>query len=205
MITLKIALLINLIIIICELYTLGHIKRKADVLKYYTYLQNLLALIASVVFFVYTIVSMVSGGEIPSFVRGLRYVASCGLAATMLIFLTVLGRGRKIAITEEDFLPGCAHKTANAVLHYICPVLSLVGFAVFEREVPLTNGIWTTLAAIPSCLYWIVYSILSAAKLWEEPYAFAAQEGKSKVQEILLFFLLPLLFVAISFVLWVIK
>ena len=202
---LKMALLTNLIIIFCELYTLGHIKKKTDILKYYTYLHNLIALLVSVVFFICLIVCMVSDREIPELLRGIRYVATCGLVAAMIMFLTIFGAGKKIALTEDDFLSGIFPEIANAVLHYICPILSLVSFVLFERELPLFNGIWTSVTAIPSCLYWIVYIILSATKSWEEPYAFATQEGKSKIQEVLPFFLFPLLFIAISFVLWTVK
>ena len=202
---LKIALLINLIIIFCEIYTLGHIRKKSDILKYYTYLHNLIALFVSLVFTIGLVVHMFSGREIPELLRGIRYIATCGLVATMLIFLTILGRGKKISLTEDDFISGFSPEIANAVLHYICPVLSLISFVVFERELPLFNGIWTSITAIPSCLYWIVYIILSAAKLWDEPYDFSAQEGKSKIHEVLPFFLLPLLFIAVSFVLWAVR
>ena len=202
-IMLTIALLINLIMIVCELYTLAHIRKKTDILKYYTYLHNLLALVVSVVFFVCLIVCMVSGREIPEFIRGLRYVATCGLVATMILFLTLLGAGKRVTLTEDDFLSGFSPKIANAILHYICPVLSLLSFVVFERELLLSNGIWTSITAIPSCLYWIAYIVLSATKLWEEPYAFVAPEGKSKIREVLPFFIFPLLFIAISFVVWI--
>ena len=202
---LKIALFINLIIVICELYALGHIRRKTDILKYYTYLQNLLALFISFLFFIYLIVCMVFGREIAVFIKGLRYVVTCGLAATMFVFAVILGAGKKIAITEDDFLWGCSPETANAILHYICPVLSIVSFVFFERELPLSDGIWTSVAAIPSCLYWVIYIILSVTKSWEEPYAFTTQGAKSKMKEGFLFSLLPLSFIAISFVLWTIK
>ena len=202
---LKMALFINLIIIILELYTLVHIRRKTDILKYYTYLQNLLELFVSCVFCISLIVCMVYSREIPEFVRGLRYVATCGLAAAMFTFLTVLGAGKKIAITEDDFHKRLSPRFANAVLHYVCPILSLVSFLFFERELLLADGIWTSIAAIPSCLYWIIYIILSVTKSWEEPYAFMTQGAKSKLQEVLTFFLLPISFIAISFVLWMIK
>ena len=202
---LKIALFINLTIIICELYTLWHIRKKTDILKYYTYLQNLMALFVSFIFFVCLVVCMVCGGEIPAFIRGLRYVATCGLAAAMFTFLTVLGAGKKIAMTEDDFISGFSPRIANAVLHYICPMLSLVSFVFFERELILSDGIWTSIAAIPSCLYWIIYIILSVTKLWEEPYAFVAKGAKSKWQEVFAFILIPFSFVAISFLLWTIK
>ena len=47
------ALILNLVILGCELYALGHIKGKLNILKYYTYLQNFLSLIISFVCSVY--------------------------------------------------------------------------------------------------------------------------------------------------------
>ena len=205
MIMLECALFINIIIVICELYTLGHIKGKLNILKYYTYLQNFLALIVSLLFSIVLIVCMISNKAVPEYMKGLRYIATCGLMATTLIFIVFLGAGKKIAITEDDFLSGCSPKMANSILHYICPILSLISFVVFERGISLTNGIWTSLVAIPSCLYWILYLVLSLTKLWKEPYDFTSQGNKSRLQESLTFLLIPLSFVALSFILWIVK
>lgn len=192
-------------IIICEFLTLGHIRGKRNILKYYTYLQNFLGLIASLIFCICLIVCIVSDSTIPEFVKGLRYVATCGLLATMFVFVVFLGAGKKIAITQDDFLPGFRPKTANIILHYICPILSLVSFVLFEREMNLSNGIWTGIAAIPSCIYWIIYILLSVTKLWEEPYNFAPQGKKNNIGEFLSVLLIPLSFLAISFILWNVK
>ena len=199
------AFIINLIIVICEILTLGHIRGKRNILKYYTYLQNFIALIVSIIFSVCSIVCIVSDGTVPEFVKGLRYVATCGLLATMLVFVVFLRAGKKIAITEDDFLYGFSPKIANIILHYICPLLSLVSFVFCEREIDLTNDIWTGIAAIPSCVYWIAYGVLSATKLWEEPYNFSSEGEKNKISEIIIVLLIPLSFIAISFVLWNVK
>lgn len=199
------ALIINLVIIICECVTLGHIRGKLNILKYYTYLQNFLALIVSIIFSVCLITSFLSDSTIPEFIKGLRYIASCGLLATTFIFIVFLGAGKKIAITGDDFLSGFSPVAANTILHYICPILSAVSFVFFEREINLTNSIWTGAAAIPSCLYWIIYLILSATKLWEEPYDFTSEKKKSTIGEFLTVLLIPLSFVAISFILWNVK
>lgn len=159
-----IALILNMVILGCELYVLGYIKGKLNILKYYTYLQNFISLIASLICSVYLIVSITSGETIPEFVKGFRYIATCGLVATMFIFIVFLGNGKKIAITEDDFLSGFSPKKANIILHYVCPMVSLLSFVVFERQVELTNDMWTGIAAIPSCIYWIVYIILTKAK-----------------------------------------
>ncbi len=199
---LKIALIINLIIVFLELFTLGHVRGKLNILKYYTYLQNLLALTASLAFSAVGIFCMLSGREIPEFIRGARYVATCGLAATAFIFVAFLGAGKKIAITDGDFTGGFSSRLANALLHYVCPALSIISLLLFEREIVMSNGIWTALVAIPSCLYWIVYIILSATGKWKEPYDFKGEGEKGRVREALTFVLIPLSFIAISFVLW---
>lgn len=199
---LECALFVNFIIVICELYTLEQIKEKRNIFKYYTYLQNLLALIVSLIFSVILIVCMATDRVVPEYVKGLRYIATCGLVATMFIFIAFLGAGKKISITQDDFLFGCSPKIANYILHYICPILSLLSFVLFERELPLSDGIWTSIAAIPSCLYWIIYIVLSATKSWEEPYNFSSQGDKSSLSEYLPFLLIPLSFIAFSFILW---
>ncbi len=200
-----IAFIINLIIVICEFLTLGHIRSKRNILKYYTYLQNFIGLIVSLIFCICLIVCIVSDRAIPEFVKGLRYVATCGLLATMLVFIVFLGAGKKIAITEDDFLFGFSAKTGNIILHYICPILSLVSFVLFEREINLSNGIWTGIVAIPSCIYWATYILLSVTKLWEEPYNFTSQKGKNNICESLSVLTIPLSFMAISFILWNVK
>ena len=199
------AFIINLIIVICEFLTLGHIRGKRNILKYYTYLQNFIGLIVSFIFCICLIPCIVSDRTIPEFVKGLRYTATCGLLATMLIFIAFLGAGKKIQITEDEFVFGYSPKTANIILHYICPTLSLVSFVLFEREITLTNGVWTGIVAIPSCIYWIIYIVFSVTKRWEEPYDFASQGEKNNIGEILSVLLIPLSFVAISFILWNIK
>lgn len=197
-----IALIINLIIVVLELYTLGHIKGKLNILKYYTYLQNLLALLSGIVFSAVLIFCLLSGREIPDFIRGIRYIATCGLAATAFIFVVFLGAGKKIAITDDDFLGGFSARAANSILHYGCPALSVISLLLFEREIVMSSGIWTALVAIPSCLYWIVYIILSATGKWKEPYNFAGEGKNSGLKEALTFIIIPISFIAISFLLW---
>ena len=175
------AFIINLMIVICEVLTLGHIKGKRNILKYYTYLQNFIALIVSFVFSVCLIVYIVFDKRILEFAKGLRYVATCGLLTTMFVFIVFLGAGKKIAITEDDFLFSFRPKTANIILHYICPILSLMSFVFFEREIHLSNSIWTGIAPIPSCIYWVTYMVLSVTKLWEEPYNFTSEKEKNNI------------------------
>ena len=200
-----IALILNLVILITELYTLGHIKKKINILKYYTYLQNFISLIISIICSIYLVINITTGQAIPEFVKGLRYVATCGLIATMFIFIVFLGNGKKITIAEDEFLLGFSSKKENAILHYICPIISLLSFMIFERQINLTDGIWTGIVALPSCIYWIIYIVLSKTKLWQEPYDLISERKKNNLFEMLIMLLIPLSFIAISFILWNIK
>ena len=196
-----IALIINILIIILEIFTLHKLKRKLDMLKFYTYLQNLLTLIVSIVLVIYLTLNLLSNTIIPEYVRGLRYIVTCGLVSTTFIFVVFLGAGKKLSITEDDFKKGLSPKLANVILHYICPLLSIISFIFFEKEILLNNGIWTLIVALPSCLYWMVYILLSVTKKWEEPYNFST----NKIIEILTYIIIPISFILFSFILWNIK
>lgn len=194
-----IALILNIILIGLELMVLISIKGKRNILKYYTYLQNFLSLITSIIFSLCLIFCLSSKESIPEFIKGLRYVSTCGLLATSFIFLIFLRKENKNVITQDDLLFNFNPKLANIILHYLSPLLSLVSLVFFEQVIILTNGIWTALVAIPSCLYWLVYLILSASKKWDEPYEFST---KNKFIEVLTFILIPISFIVISIILW---
>ena len=196
-----ITLIINILIIILESYTLIKLKRKTDIFKYYTYLQNLIALVVSYIFVFYLLLNLINNNIIPEYTRGLRYIATCGLVSTTYIFVFFLGAGKKLSITEDDFKKGLSPKLANVILHYICPLLSIISFIFFEKEILLNNGIWTLIVALPSCLYWMVYILLSVTKKWEEPYNFST----NKIIEILIYIIIPISFILFSFLLWNIK
>lgn len=201
-----IALILNLILCGCEVYALGNIKVKIYILKYYTFLQNLLALVVGIFFSVYLFAAVFLDCEIPEFMKGLRYVATCGLTATMIIFAVFLSSKNINLLSKEDFI-NLSPKKANFILHYFCPTVSLLSFILFERQIPLTASLWTGCASLPSCLYWIIYLILSVTNLWEAPYDFTStKEGKKNIfSEVLIMMLLPLTFILISYVLWTVK
>lgn len=198
-----ILLLFNVIIIISEIYVLSRLKKKRELFKYYTYLQNFLCLIVSIIFCVYIMGNMISDLVIPEYVRGLRYVVTTGLIFTSFIYIILLSPNKNNVISNKDF-KGIKGSTANIVLHYLSPLLSLISFVVFERNIDLDTNIWTLLVAIPSCLYWIIYLILSITKLWEEPYDFSSKKN-NKLLDLLIIICIPLFFIIISFILWNIR
>ncbi len=199
-----ISLMLNLMIVALEVYTLLRVKGKINILKYYTYLQNFIALAVSAVYSVFLFIHIFFDGEMPEILRGARYVATCGLAVTSFIYTVFLARNDSNTMKADDFTSNFSPKAANLTLHYICPAVALVSFVAFERQLAPTNDIWTAAVAAPSAIYWIAYFILSATKAWQEPYDFSTEKG-SGLLNALMIALIPISFVAISFVLWNVK
>lgn len=193
-----VSLVINIILIFIEMYVFLKLKNKKEIVKYYTYLQNLLCLIVSIIFCIFILSNLLFDSIVPEYVRGLRYVVSTSLLFTSTIYIMFLSSNKNNKIGDNDFVDISGSK-ANLLLHYVCPILSVVSFILFERSIEVSNGIWTMLVAIPSCLYWIIYLILSVFKLWEEPYDFSDGNGKGSI---IFVAFIPLLFILISFVLW---
>lgn len=209
---LYIAIALNLALILLEGSMFFAIKDKSLILKYYTFLQNALALLTSVVFVIFAVISLISGTQLPALVKGLRFTATCGLAATMLVFALVLAprfKSGKASHSAEIF-GGIDPKRANAILHYICPTLSIVSFVIFEGQ-PALSSRWTAYAAWPSILYWAVYIFLSVTHLWKEPYGLMGKKQaaestgnvwKRRLKALALFTLIPAIFIALEYALW---
>lgn len=200
------ATVFNLAIIVIEFAVFIKVKNKLNILKFYTFLQNALALIVSIVYCVFSIREMFGYGSVPVFVKGLRYTATCGLAATMFVFAVFLAPRFKSGKSKShiDIFGGLNPRRANLLLHYICPVISIVSFLLFERGTVITNSDWTGYAAIPSCSYWIIYIVLTATHLWKEPYGLTAsrKEKKKHLLGILLLLAIPASFIALSYLLF---
>lgn len=194
------ALTINLIIIFLEVMVLIKVKKKIDILKYYTYLQNLLTLLVSIILSVYLMIYFINKNIIDEYVKGLRYTITCGLVSTSLVYSLFICKNKENVMNEDDF-NNFNPKVANLILHYIVPVLSLISFLVFERKIIVSDSIWTILCAVPSIAYWIIYLILSLTKAWKEPYNFKGKK-ENVLLEVITFILIPVSFILISMILW---
>ena len=203
---LVIALMLNLLLILIEGATFLKVKNKINILKFYTFLQNFIALAISILFFGFAVRELLGYGNVPELIKGLRYTATCGLAATMFVFAIFLAPRFKSGKSKShtDLFGGLEPKKANLLLHYICPIISIVSFLLFERGTVLTDSEWTGYAAIPSCTYWIIYIFLTITHLWTEPYGLTASrtEKKNYFVGILLLIAIPASFILLSYVLY---
>ena len=200
------ALMFNFLLIIIEGATFLKVKNKLNILKFYTFLQNFIALAISILFCGFAIIELLGYGNVPELIKGLRYTATCGLAATMFVFAFFLAPRFKSGKSKShtDLFGGLESKKANLLLHYICPIISIVSFLLFERGTVLTDSEWTGYAAIPSCTYWAIYIFLTITHLWKEPYGLTASrtERKNHLIGILLLIAIPALFILLSYVLY---
>ena len=200
------ALMFNFLLIIIEGATFLKVKNKLNILKFYTFLQNFIALAISILFCGFAIIELLGYGNVPELIKGLRYAATCGLAATMFVFAFFLAPRFKSGKSKShtDLFGGLGPKKANLLLHYICPIISIVSFLLFERGTVLTDSEWTGYAAIPSCTYWAIYIFLTITHLWKEPYGLTASrtERKNHLIGILLLIAIPALFILLSYVLY---
>ena len=200
------ALMFNLLLIIIEGATFLKVKNKLNILKFYTFLQNFIALAISILFCGFAIIELLGYGNVPELIKGLRYTATCGLAATMFVFAFFLAPKFKSGKSKShtDLFGGLEPKKANLLLHYICPIISIVSFLLFERGTVLTDSEWTGYAAIPSCTYWVIYIFLTITHLWKEPYGLTSSrtERKNHLIGILLLIAIPALFILLSYVLY---
>lgn len=190
-----IALILNLLIIGSVSLVFSKIKNKKEIFKYYTYVQSLLALIVSIILIICFII-----GEIPGYVRGLRYIVTCGLVFTMIIYNLFLVRNSNNLMRNEDYIGNFKAKWVNFILHIFCPIISLISFIFFERDIIVEDGIWTILVVLPTALYFI-FNIIISSKL---PYDFSIKKS-NKVIDKLIFVLIPMLFILVTFIIWNIK
>ncbi len=199
-----IGVILNLFLVISEIIILKKVKKKSDILKYYTFLQNFLTLVTSLILIVNILLNWCLNVKMYEIVSGLRYISVCGLVFTTFIYSLLLAHNDQSIIREDDLMNGFNPKVANVMLHYICPGVSTISFLVCERSLILENGVWTSIAAVPSILYGMLSFCLVSFKVWDVPYDFSLKAGKqnSKLIDGLIVLLMPISFIFISYILW---
>ena len=196
-----IALILNLFVIGINITVLLKLKRKLDIIKYYTYFHATLLTVINIIYSIYIVLYLLFDNVIPEYIKGLKYVSICGVLMASFVYVVFLSRKESNRFNENDF-NGFNPKLANIFLHYVGPLVMLLSFVVFERSIELNNSIWTVLAIIPTALYWIMYLVFTILKVWNEPYDFSSE---NKFFEIISYISIPVAFILISFILWNIK
>lgn len=165
-----ISAILNIIIVIFEIIA-GVLSFKTNQFKmfvFYTEDSNYFAGFASLLLAIFQIKSILhKKGEIPISVKILKYISVCLLMITFTVVIFILCPmyggldAYKIMLLSGSML----------YQHLLCPILSFISFAFFERGFEL-NKKATFIALIPTCIYAIILILLNVFEIVKGPYPF---------------------------------
>ncbi len=162
------SLFLNIIIVVMELIgTSISIKESGiSLFQFYTVDSNILMLIASAVFAIYTVRSLKDDSALPQWVKTLKYMATCCLTVTFVVVICVLAPTMGAIGYQMMLLHG-----SMLYHHLICPMLALTSF-IFLEEGPPSERKYRLFALTPPILYAAVAVTLNIAKVMDGPYPF---------------------------------
>lgn len=143
--------------VIALAWTMGQFMLESFI--YYTILSNLFALIVSIIYFYYSYQK-----KIPKVINILRLSSVLSLAVTFLVSLFIL-------LPSFDFNFKLMYGGMNLFLHFVCPVLLLVIYLIYDKKNKLTKKD-IMLANMLTFVYGAVMVPLNILKVVEGPYPF---------------------------------
>jgi hypothetical protein len=165
----KIALIINIIIFILEMFVfIKSIFIDKDLsLAYYTNDSNIIALISSLLFIIFYKKDF-------ELVKDIRFVATSCLTVTFLVVIFILcpmyNFNYKLFMFTDNFL----------ILHTIAPILSIVSYIAFEERSSKNY-----LCLIFTIVYGVILIGLNILTLIEGPYPFLMIRNQSPLMTLL--------------------
>lgn len=186
------SIIINVLIIIFEIIGLicnynyyGRIS-----IEYYTIDSNILALISSLLFLLFTLLEK----KISNFVRILKYTSTLCLSVTFLVVLLIL-----IPMANFDFY-GLLFRSAMPYHHLLCPILSLISFLYFDDlgEFTIKDSVMSLGVTI---IYSIVTIVLNLNGSLVGPYPFLEIKNNSIISSIMWFIIIYSITYLLSFTL----
>ena len=152
----KLALIINIVIIIVELLAFGKnlIVEHNIAIEYYTNDSNILALISSTLFIIFY-------NKNKEFVKDIRFIATSCLTVTLLVVIFILSPmyefNYKLLMFTDNFF----------ILHTLAPILSIISYVALEDR---SNKNYLCLAF--TTLYAIIMIVLNVLNIVDGPYPF---------------------------------
>ena len=165
----KIGLIINIIIFLLEVFTIGKsiFVDKDFSLSYYTFDSNIIALISSLLFIIFYKKDI-------ELVKDLRFVATSCLTVTFLVAIFILcpmyNFNYKLFMFTDNFL----------VFHTIVPILSIISYIAFEER-----STKNYLCLIFTTIYGVILVGLNLLTLIEGPYPFLMVRYQSPLTTLL--------------------
>lgn len=143
--------------VIALAWTMGQFMLESFI--YYTILSNLFALIVSIIYFYYSYQK-----KIPKVINILRLSSVLSLAVTFLVSLFIL-------LPSFNFNFKLMYGGMNLFLHFVCPVLLLVIYLIYDKKNKLTKKDMM-LANMLTFVYGAIMVPLNIIKVIEGPYPF---------------------------------
>lgn len=160
----NVSLLLNLLIAIFQIYALVNVflVKGFSSLQYYTIDSNIFACLSSI----FLVVTLLIKNKTPAWVHRFRFYATSCIAVTFIVVLLIL-----TPLTGFNRIPELFFQGTSLWLHTVCPLLSIISFLFFEKEIKLSPE-QSLLALIPTFIYAIVALILNIARTITGPYIF---------------------------------
>ena len=152
----KLALIINIAIILLELFAFGRniFLDHAVAVEYYTNDSNIIALISSILFIIFY-------NKDKELVKDIRFIATCCLTLTFLVVVFILcpmyDFNYKLLMFTDNFL----------ILHTIVPILSITSYIALEDRSKKNY-----LCLLFTIIYSIIIIPLNILKIVDGPYPF---------------------------------
>ena len=172
----NVSLYLNLLIIIFEIaaFTLNVIYGMGINAEFYTEDSNLLLLISSLLFVIFTLYNK----KIPKWLSILKYIATIGVTLTFVVVLFILAP--MAGYNFKLFMFG-----GTLIFHHtLCPLLGAITFMLFD-DLGEFNTKDIVLGLSFTIIYSIVLVILNIIEVIEGPYPFLMVRSQSIIMSII--------------------
>ena len=168
---LKIAMALNALIVVVEVWAIGNgiAQRGIMDLMFYTELSNIFGGVACALCFVGELRELRGAGACPHAFRLAKFAASCCLLMTFVVVVLVLMPTYNAAGMDGFYLMFCIQELP--ITHFAGPMLVFVSYVVFEAERTMTFR-QSMMALVPTLAYAAVAYPCNIAGIWEGPYPF---------------------------------
>ena len=185
---------IALVISVFVALALSYQVRGMAMFTYYTQLSNLYGLIACLVCAICEIRYLMHGTELSRGVKLLKYSATCCLAMTFFVVLTILAP--MVSASQGNgyytlFLTGVL-----PVTHLVSPLLAFFSYVLFEYDRNMTLR-ESMVGVYPTIAYAAVAYPCNILRIWDGPYPFLKVLDMPLWMSILFFILLLVMALAI--------
>lgn len=165
----KLALVINIAIVLLELFAFGRniFVDHAVAIEYYTNDSNIIALISSILFIVFY-------NKNKELVKDIRFIATSCLTVTFLVVIFILcpmyNFNYKLLMFTDNFL----------ILHTIVPILSIISYVALEDRSSKNY-----LCLLFTLIYGVILITLNILSIVDGPYPFLRINNQSPLMSIL--------------------